>query len=888
MSFGLGFGFMGDDDSAGVVIPNPDTDIESPSQGEQTINAFNADEGTIYFEFSDSDFQADAGNDCILCVSNGTTNNRFFVQKNTDNLRVFSSTGSEMWEGFLSSVPTGRVKMAISYSSNNFQLYCNGMKLMRDKDDSTFSLPASLNRIDLSILNSGTNAHDTVTRHRFKYWPKRLNEKQNRSITRNFEILSSPTDASDKLMVMLWGQSNAVGDSEDTATYNNPDNIYKLTNAMAVEAYSDPYDATTGAALASLNDTTPRLASAGFLADRLFELRGQDIIVCPAARGSTSFAGTLPSWRIDGDDYREGGTNFIGQGASITSAIHQLLMAEQHSPVQAIFWFQGEASIASGVSQAVHEEHYRNMIREVRAALGRNITWYDMGVPEFNADFASSQADYDAIVNAKIAVMASEPSCTYVGSGLPGQANDEKHYTMESYRTLGQMAAHAFHEDNPIEITVPTPDFERTSGFPSLDTRTINNTTGFSTVVEATVNKIKDGVEYQGILYASDASGNNQLQILRRHGTGKYWMRVRHGGNQNLLPLDNYHDDVTVDGKLAKFGLSVKQIGSKARVRFFIDGVMAAWLETTVTLGTYDRVTAGRSHLTANNSPYDYQRLLCWDQELSRLQMEAATDNVGILGAPVYDANNKFVMWVGNSNANGTGSGSPTYTNDIKQLGKDLTTGIKDFAANGISGGDDSTFGDLWDVDGSGFSGLGNHADLLQTANGGQYIGIPMGQGGLLLSSVTQTNNFNAKLGSGSGYYINPRALTIIKTLKLAKQLGSEVVCAMINGHNDAAQGVLGSTYETDLNNFFDLMRYHHQDIEWIMPSIHQYDAAMGSFPTDPITSGEWAEIKDLQDTYTHEGLTVVDGTNFDYRSGDEMHLDATGQIEMATAMAAI
>lgn len=407
------------------------------------ITGFNASEGTLVFDVEDSAFTSSSGNPVIVTIGAGTSSTRFFIQKNGVRLRVFSSTGSERWEGYLTAFPIdGKHRVLIGYTATSVIVMWNGSELCKS-DEAGYTFPASVDGVYLANLNSDSFDYTGGTFSNLRYWDTLLDSDQRRVVSRNKNILSSATGAEGKKMWLVVGQSNAVGRATGSPTYLNPSNIFTLGNDMAVRAYSDPYDADTDSVIGSLDDgISSEVGLAGFFADKLVDLTGDDVVVCPANLSGTSFDGTLPTWRIDSSLYRTSGSNLVGQGATATGFIQQALMAEQFSRIQGVLFIQGVADVTAQTSEADYETYYGQLIDEFRATIGRNVPWYDLQLPQSDPDFVTLQADYDAIINAKASVIASRPNCyTVTATDLPGQLGDEKHYTLASYKTLGERAA---------------------------------------------------------------------------------------------------------------------------------------------------------------------------------------------------------------------------------------------------------------------------------------------------------------------------------------------------------------------------------------------------------------------------------------------------------------
>ncbi len=95
-------------------------------------------EGTMYFEFIDSDYSF-SSIARALSISDGTYTNRIYIaQLSSGAMYCISSTGVEIQEAN-PGTRRGNIKVALGYKNNDYILYVNGLSV---GDDTSFSVPA--------------------------------------------------------------------------------------------------------------------------------------------------------------------------------------------------------------------------------------------------------------------------------------------------------------------------------------------------------------------------------------------------------------------------------------------------------------------------------------------------------------------------------------------------------------------------------------------------------------------------------------------------------------------------------------------------------------------------------------------------------------------------
>jgi len=427
-------------------IQDPDYTNASPAmQSSVTPTGMSATAGTVYFEMDDTNM-ADSTNEGIYVTLSATTSttNRIFIQKRSTGTRmriVSAATAqtTEIWDPARSGFPSGKNYFAISWSNNgSLYVYCNGAIVC--KIDSTYVAPVGMDSIYIGKLNSGTaNNLTTGTMTNLKQWNTQLTNAQLRFLTGNPQILTGVSYDSDAIMVGLLGQSNSVGQAVGSPVYTNSSAMFKITNAMVKSAYADPFDDPASAKISALTDATYLTGYAGYMADDLAGDTSRDVIVFPANLAGTDMAtDAVPDWVSTQTGNRTTGTKINGPTAFLLGVINQIQMARQFAPLQALVFSQGESDAAGAAPQATYETNYSATIDFIRTAIGSNVLWIDATMPEYNADITPTEANYDAIIAAKAAVVASKSNCVTVdATDLAGIVGDEKHFSLASNAILG-------------------------------------------------------------------------------------------------------------------------------------------------------------------------------------------------------------------------------------------------------------------------------------------------------------------------------------------------------------------------------------------------------------------------------------------------------------------
>lgn len=440
--------------SVDTVVTLPTWDFV---KGNPTANALISDTtgisgsgGLLVFDFNDDAFAtAGATSPIIVCLSAGTsTTERVYPRKlNTGNrLSFVSQTGgvTDTLSNYNIAFPSGKNTGAISWGSGYLKFFINGMLCCYTTG--SFTMP-NIDSIYVGRLNSGTSNNYTKTVNNIRL----VNTAQPDAVARlatQPTILSGITYDATKNIIMFMGQSNSSGVASGTASYTNTSKMFLLKNSLAaIEAYSDPYDSQTSSRMTALDDSTAAGSYAGYLIDALAGLTGKDIVACPANKSTTSFNGSVPSWRASSNNgtYLTSGTRFRGMGPSVAAAINTVQIAKQFAPVRAVCLSLGEQDIQDDTTEADYLQYCGEFIDEVRAAtMQPDLPFVLMGFPAWNVGWADAQSDWDAINNAQKTLAATKAKVAKpAGTDIAGGLDSGLHYSLASNATIGPIGAAA-------------------------------------------------------------------------------------------------------------------------------------------------------------------------------------------------------------------------------------------------------------------------------------------------------------------------------------------------------------------------------------------------------------------------------------------------------------
>jgi hypothetical protein len=351
--------------------------------------------------------------------------------------------------------------MIINYDLTNgtFALWFDGMPMCGI--DANY-VNQTFTQFDLGQLLGGTNVFGG-TINEIRYYNTSLSDENCRILTGDVEIDDSVTYDASKHIYMFLGQSNNVGQAQGTPVYSHGSNIFKLSNAMTVAAYTDPLSDSASSRIPGLNDldgslwadaptnSVPKIGYAGYFADNLYNESGQDVMVCPANLAGSSFDGSTPTWDTKRSTYRTSGTKFEGMMATVIGAVEQIQLAKQRGPIAGVIWGQGEGDVVGGTTQAEYVTFLTDLITLVRGAIRQQVKWFNCSMPDYTG--WATQAAWEAVADAQAEVADDMTDVFFViGTNIAGTSGDEVHYDLTGAETVGKViAAEVFRQEFDIQ-----------------------------------------------------------------------------------------------------------------------------------------------------------------------------------------------------------------------------------------------------------------------------------------------------------------------------------------------------------------------------------------------------------------------------------------------------
>lgn len=431
-------------------IPAPIYENASPSVPGLLSGTGVGQTGTIFFRLTDNAVNTVTSDPVWITLSAGTSStNRIFLQKRSTGSRlrlVSAATGqtNEIWDGYLSTLPSGTHDIAIAWGPSRFDVYINGQPLCYIP--SSFVAPSGIDSIYLGRLNSGSSNNWSGSIAGFKLWNVQFTPAQLQALTFTPAILTGTSYHEDYFGIAGLGQSNMVGQASGSPSYTNTGKMHLLTNAMSLGSYADPWDDPASAKIGALTDTDYDVGCMGYLSDDLAGETGRDIaVVCATLSGTRIGSGAPPSWAVEQATYRTSGTKILGPAGALFGAVNQLQMAKQFFPLRVVLWGQGEGDAKDAVSESAYEAGYAALIDYIRKALNLpGLYWIDMAMPSWTSEIGATKNLYDAIIAAKQSVIASKIHAAYIdNTDQPGMPGETVHWGLAEMQIIGARASNA-------------------------------------------------------------------------------------------------------------------------------------------------------------------------------------------------------------------------------------------------------------------------------------------------------------------------------------------------------------------------------------------------------------------------------------------------------------
>lgn len=269
--------------------------------------------------------------------------------------------------------------------------------------------------------------------HEFIFYDRGLDEEQMRRLTQTHDHDNAAVFDPHLKLLMVGGQSNAVGMASGTNTYANAARMKRIAGKGGLEDYTDPADNGTAEIFSSFFADTSPAAQNGFHGALLDTLAAYDtdsqfaVHVC--AKGGTSFNSAWKPLTYS--------TSTRYQVSDMTYCyLQRLFLARAHAPIAAHIWYQGESDAYENVSEAHYALHLSRLYDLIRTTHG------DIPLVTVSIHDDMNGATYPA----KNAIRSAQTNLVYPGHSVVPAAGIETdagklHHTQAGYNALGAALA---------------------------------------------------------------------------------------------------------------------------------------------------------------------------------------------------------------------------------------------------------------------------------------------------------------------------------------------------------------------------------------------------------------------------------------------------------------
>lgn len=241
-------------------------------------------------------------------------------------------------------------------------------------------------------------------------------------------------------VVLLAGQSNAVGSGDVEASYTPRAGVDYTTDVAAVRYWLGKSDAD---AVAAWNDLAPGATTIGcemMIGRDLYAEHGlANLHVVKYALGATILGDSTPalSWRVDYP-----AAEWFKCKAVMTAA---LAAAPSDAKVHHVVWIQGESDSqdATGADAANYQTNLTNLIAASRAEWGPQVRWHIVRLHRaaYLSAGAVNMSKQRTIRAAQVAVCNADPLVFLVDVDSAPMGTDNHHYNAPGYISVGQLCA---------------------------------------------------------------------------------------------------------------------------------------------------------------------------------------------------------------------------------------------------------------------------------------------------------------------------------------------------------------------------------------------------------------------------------------------------------------
>lgn len=239
-------------------------------------------------------------------------------------------------------------------------------------------------------------------------------------------------------VVLLAGQSNAVGSGDVEASYTPRAGVDYTADVAAVRYWLGKSDAD---AVAAWNDLAPGATTIGcemMIGRDLYAEHGlADLHIVKYALGATILGDSTPalSWRVD-----YAAAEWSKCKATMAAA---LAAAPSDAKVHHVVWIHGESDSQNSTDASNYQTNFTNLIAASRAEWGPQVRWHIVRLHRaaYLSAGAVNMSKQRQIRAAQVAVCDADPLAFLVDVDSAPMGTDNHHYNAPGYISVGQLCA---------------------------------------------------------------------------------------------------------------------------------------------------------------------------------------------------------------------------------------------------------------------------------------------------------------------------------------------------------------------------------------------------------------------------------------------------------------
>lgn len=426
---------------------------------------------------------------------------------------------------------------------------------------------------------------------------------------------------------------------------------------------------------------------------------------------------------------------------------------------------------------------------------------------------------------------------------------------------------------DPLSTSVTLPSATYTNDSPVKGLESVTDFDGDQGVVyfRYTDTAAKSGSGNPVIMTISDGGSSNRVFIQKRSSNG---------GRFRVASQSSGQTSEIWDGYLTSFANGSQEIAvgwdkTAQQLRIWANGMLLCKIVGNWVNVTFSDVDIAQLQDDALPfTPSSMEQVKYYDKLLSDEQGQLLTRSTPILSGVSYDHTKDIWMFLGQSNSEGQGAGSPVYTNADKMslLAYD---GTVNSYSDPFADEDSALVGGLGSST-SGVSSAGFFADELAELSERNIMVCPSNKASTSFEGGTATWSVNSNSYRTTGSKISGMMATATATchmIRIAQQYGHVKGMIWQQGEGDVAYSVSETNYELQQVALINMIKMlHGGSPKW-------YNCSMPSASTWAPSQTAWDNIDNAQQGVANDNDDVyyVNGCDILGASGDRVHHDTAG-----------